>query len=356
MGVCFATISYVGTQVTVLVLFVDIRGFTSWSENNEVASSLDLFIEGFDDLLRASFPHPDFVVKSLGDGDMIVQTIPPNLRGEDLDRLITDALTRALKFEAAFGDLCTTFAESVGQPADLLLGWGITRGHVKEVRGDFYGSNANKAARLCDLARPSGFALSKPDFPRPPKVAGLVFVEQARVLRGLGQPEPVWITTDAARDHLPREKLRETPEVHVTGVCIDHGPSGLKILMARRATGRSLYPDRWEGCGGQLKRNESFSEGVARHFRAEMGIKVDVLEALHCFYAINEANHPFIPGIRFLCKVRGERTPTWLTDRHSEVQWISEDELRALPECELIPSWRNEVLELLERYKAAGAK
>lgn len=150
----------------------------------------------------------------------------------------------------------------------------------------------------------------------------------------------------------PREQHRESPEVHVSGICVDASTGPRRILIARRAPTRLLYPDCWEGCGGQLRRGETFAQGVARHFHGELGIRVDVLAEPHSFYAITEPGTPTIPGLRFLCRQVGTERPVVHAAHHSEVQWVSEDELRALPESELIPTWRADVLALLARASA----
>jgi hypothetical protein len=123
-----------------------------------------------------------------------------------------------------------------------------------------------------------------------------------------------------------RERLRETPEVHVAGLCIDPtSRKGLFLLLAKRAERRKLYGGLIEGCGGQLARSESFPEGVVRHFRMEMGIEVRVFEEVHCFYEIREPDEPLIPGIRFLCERVGDREPH--SANHEWVRWVCREGL-----------------------------
>lgn len=149
-------------------------------------------------------------------------------------------------------------------------------------------------------------------------------------------------------EFVPRELHRESPEVHVAGMCIDATSKGIRLLLATRAPTRKLFPNLIEGCGGQLRASETFAEGVARHFRLEMGVDVNVLEDFHCFYAIREPNQPTIPGIRFLCElVRGEpRSPN-----HSEVKWVTEAEFRKMPAERFVGELKREVLGLVERFK-----
>jgi isopentenyldiphosphate isomerase len=123
----------------------------------------------------------------------------------------------------------------------------------------------------------------------------------------------------------------------------------LRILLARRSERRALYPGLIEGCGGQLADSESFMDGIARHFRMEMGLEVKVLEDVHCFYEIRKPNQPLIPGIRFLCERAGDKEPQSVN--HSQVWWATEKEFRNMPAHEFIPGLKDQVMGLLEKYK-----
>jgi ADP-ribose pyrophosphatase YjhB (NUDIX family) len=120
--------------------------------------------------------------------------------------------------------------------------------------------------------------------------------------------------------------------------------------VARRAPDRRLFPGLYEGCGGQLRLSETFAEGVARHFRLEMGIEVRVLEDYHCLYAIREPDQPTIPGLRFLCEPAGPAEPR--SPNHSDVRWLPEAEFRDIPDEQFIGGLKAEVVGLLDRYKA----
>src|SRR5206468_10127482 len=99
--------------------------------------------------------------------------------------------------------------------------------------------------------------------------------------------------------------------------------------------------------------SESFSSGVKRHFELELHLKVNVLENFYTLYLIEEANEPLIPGVRFLCTyVDGE--PQLLN--HTEVKWVSEQEMNQMPETEFIRDSRTQFLDLIGRYKASRRK
>jgi ADP-ribose pyrophosphatase YjhB (NUDIX family) len=153
---------------------------------------------------------------------------------------------------------------------------------------------------------------------------------------------------------VPREKLRQRPEVHVAGLCLDTSSRrGIKLLIAERVPGRALYGGKWEGCGGQLAPGETFAEDVRRHFRLELGLEVRVLEDFHCFYKIVRRDEPLIPGIRFLCELAGAPPAAIESPNHSEVHWVSEAEFRRMAARQFTGGLHGEVINLLGRYKEA---
>jgi class 3 adenylate cyclase len=340
-----------------LILFADARGFTRWANNPEVFARLDRFAAAFNSVLRKSFPKRGYFLKGLGDGAMIVRRLDADLNAESAAALLRDTLELVTRTQGEFTRTCETFAHAIGHRADLTLGWGIVRGPVQRLTSpeDYVGPNVNKCARLCHEARPYGVVIDMDDFPIYPGSPDFEFYPQVRKLTGIEEGVRVWVTKEIASGFLTREKLRQTPEVHVAGQCIDASSrKGLKVLIARRSSSRRLYPGLLEGCGGQLAASETFTEGVARHFRLEMNIDVKVLEHLHCFYAIREPEEEVIPGIRFLCERVGDEQPR--SDNHSETVWVTESAFRSLPGDQFIPGLKEQVLELIERYKQQGPR
>ena len=215
---------------------------------------------------------------------------------------------------------------------------------------DYVGPNVNKSARLCSIARPLGVVIDRDDFPAVPQVEGYKFFEQKRRLTGIEEPVDVWVTEEIAAEFLTREKVRQTPEVHVAGQCLDtSNRNRLKILIAKRSPVRRLYPNLYEGCGGQLAASETFVQGVVRHFRLEMQIDVRVLEPFHRFYEIILPDEPLIPGIRFLCERLGDQEPR--SFNHTELRWVTEKDFRAMPADQFVPGLKDQVLSLLEEFR-----
>lgn len=335
-----------GQEVDALVIFSDVRGFTNWSADIEVFANLENFIDPLMEILRKSFKPGWF--QELGDGAVIVEEIPSDLTKTAERALIRRTLKKIARVESEFGSLCLRFAERIGHHADLHLGWGVTRGKVKKLREHYAGSNLNKCSRICALARPWGIAVDYDDFP----ILGEVdtdFKVRRRKLTGIGEVD-VWLQSHIAQEFMPREKQREIPEVHVAGVCIDDRDP-LRVLIARRSPSRQLYPGLYEGCGGQLRLSESFTAGVQRHFRQELGIEVEVLEEFHTLYQIAEPNTPLIPGIRFLCRAL-DLSGQFQTDRHDRVEWISVGQFKRMPAALFVGNLKLEVARLIDLYRA----
>lgn len=328
------------------VLFVDIRGFTKWSSGIEAYEHLDEFIHGFYDIINENFPSA--YIKKLGDGVMIVKEIDYNVDKKLIANILKDNIDSIKKIDDMFDDLCRNFELLHGYATKLHLGWGITRGAAKKINGDYVGENINKCKRLCDEARPFGVIIERDDFQDLPKRSSYNFVPQYRKLNGISEDVNVWVTEEIATQFIPREKLREKPEVHVAGTCIKIKDNEIMILIAKRNTEREIYPDLYEGCGGQLRYSESFVEGVKRHFKLEMHIDVEVLEDIHIFYEIIKPNLHKIPGINFLCIFKDGKE--WSLN-HSEVKWVDDSQFKSIHPRAFIPGLKEEMVKLIDAYK-----
>jgi class 3 adenylate cyclase len=333
---------------TALVIFVDIRGFTKWSEVNEVFINLDHFITGYLDILRKYFPEGRYELMPRGDGAILIYDLPSQQTQREVAALLARVLKTIDRVEKDFQRHCENFGRNIGHETHLNLGWGIVRGKILKVGDDWAGHNLNKCSRLCGEARPYGIVIDRDDFPGTPPGTHK-FVAQVRRLQGIGEVS-VWVTNEIAFQFIPRERLRETPEVHVAGVCFIEEVSGrIRVLFARRSLDRDLFPGKLEGCGGQLRHSETFADGIQRHFRLELGIDVEVLTELHYLYEIREPNSPVIPGIRFLCRRIGDGEPR--SANHSNIRWATEDEIRGIPDEEFVGELKLEILDLLQRYR-----
>jgi len=333
------------------IIFVDVRGFTSWAENVDVFPFLDEFSSKFYSILNSVFF--DCNIKTLGDGAMIIKELEINNKKHEkfLQDLIKATLKRIDNTQKDFKKLCEDLSIRYGSNIPLVLGWGVTKGHIKKLEGDYIGAEINKSARLCGIARdPSDIVIDKNDFsiiPTLPKSLDFQFFEQSRKLNGMASEIDVWVSKDIANQFLTREQIRLTPEVHVAGICIKNSNGNIQVLIAKRSENRKLFPNLFEGCGGQLAGNETFITGVKRHYKLELNIVVDVIEHIHRFYYINQSNEPIIPGVKFLC-IYKEGEPN--SENHTEIRWVAKEELNSMPEEHFIPGLKKDFLDFIDLY------
>ncbi|MCL2881101.1 MAG: hypothetical protein FWF29_12730 [Treponema sp.] len=334
-----------------LVIFTDIRGFTAWSENVDNAAILDQFVEHWYSILKKNFPKA--YIKYLGDGAMIVQEMPEKTSAQVRKILLSETLKKIQKTDEEFKKYCKKLSEEEGTKISLALGWGITKGPVKRINEDYIGADINKCSRYCDMARPFGIVIDAIDFqskPTAPASGTSEFLKQTRLLKGINDYCDVWVTKEIAEQFIPREDLRENPEVHVAGICFKKENGKYSVLLGKRAKNRKLYPLLYEGCGGQLAYNELFHEGVKRHYEKEYHIEVDVRKDITLFYEINENMEPKIPGIRFLCEYRSG-IPSSLNHIPPTPKWFTEAEFKSIPKEEFIPGLKDDIKIFFEKYK-----
>ena len=351
--------------VNALIVFVDVRGFTAWAEKEEVFTFIDEFGQSFQNILMEEFLPSKFFRKNLGDGALLIQEIIAKTNPKFLETTISDTIRSISNVERKFEKLCKDTSLSYGCKVNLNLGWGITKGNVKKYDtkrnvkkddSDYIGSNINKSARLCGIARPFGIVIDKDDFPSLPRMAKGIdfnFYHQTRNLKGINEVVDVWVTKAIANQFLTREDIKHTPEVHVAGICFKQEQGITKVLIAKRSNSRKLYPSLYEGCGGQLAPNENFATGVKRHYKLEFGLDIEVYEHIHMLYYIQQPKEPIIPGIRFVCKFL-DGTPK--SENHTEIIWKSREELSKIPEEQFIPGLKKDFLECFDLFEGNVGK
>jgi len=339
-------------DIKALIVFVDIRGFTAWSENVGNAAILDEFVENWYRILHINFRESQFI-KPLGDGAMIIQEMPGKTTSQLLKTILTDTLRKVKKTNEDFRKFCKKLSEEEGTQIGLFLGWGIAKGPVKKIKDDYIGADINKCSRYCDIARPYGIVIDAYDFQKLPdlfKTIDMKFLKQTRILRGIRDDCDVWVSRKIAEQFIPREDLRESPEVHVAGICFKDENGICSILLGQRKKTRKLFPSLYEGCGGQLARDELFHEGVMRHYEKEYQIKVKVRRDIFSLYEIIINNEPKIPGIRFLCDyVSG--IPSSPNHIPPTPKWFTEAEFKKIPKDQFIPGLKDEMAKFFEIYK-----
>ena len=192
-------------NLNALIIFVDIRGFTTWSEKVGNSAFLDVFVEHWYKILGKNF-FKSSLIKHLGDGAMIIQEITEKTTAKLLKSLIAETMKKINTCSEEFSRLCKKFSEEEGTKIPLILGWGVAKGPIKRINGDYIGADINKCARYCDIARPFGIVIDADDFqrlPALPKNPAMDFSKQTRLLMGIQEEAEVWVTKEIAQQFIP---------------------------------------------------------------------------------------------------------------------------------------------------------
>jgi class 3 adenylate cyclase len=145
----------VGTSEYVVVLIVDVRGFSTFSTTVDSADAGLYIKKVYARIIDDFFPDASFF-KPTGDGLLI--TLP--YTEETLDETVQLALRRSFDLVASFGTLVSDDKMiTFDVPRDV--GIGIARGSASCLRSgdrilDYSGRILNLSSRLMNLARPSG--------------------------------------------------------------------------------------------------------------------------------------------------------------------------------------------------------
>lgn len=174
-------------------LFVDIAGFTAYTEIHGDAAAADLAWR-----LRlgveAQLGHDAHVVKTLGDAVMARIADP------------ADAAAAGLRI----------VARALPNPGDPQMRVGIHCGPAVECMGDFFGTAVNVAARVAALATP-GEVLVTEAVATPARRLGLVLEDRGeRALRNVAAPVLLSAVTADPRD--AKGRLGGIPDCHEAGV------------------------------------------------------------------------------------------------------------------------------------------
>lgn len=181
-----------GAKRRVVVLFSDIRGFTSISERMSPDEIATLLTDYFTEMVEVVFEHGGTLDKFMGDALMALWGAPL-AHDDDADR----AVRAAMAMQRKLSRLNAVWREQ-GRPS-LSIGVGINLGEVfagnigsaRRLEYTVIGDAVNTAARLCSEAGPGEILIAEPLFAalrlRPP-VSALTPVP----LRGKTQPVAVY--------------------------------------------------------------------------------------------------------------------------------------------------------------------
>jgi len=156
------TVEKGGTNRVATVMFVDIRDFTSMSENITAAAVLQMLNEYYEKVVDIVFNHEGTVDKFIGDAIMVIWGAPVS-HDDDPARAVRAAvdIRRAL---VAFNR-----RRASGGEREIRIGIGINTGKVvagyigssQTMSYSVVGDTVNTAARLCAAAKPGEIIVSE---------------------------------------------------------------------------------------------------------------------------------------------------------------------------------------------------
>ncbi|HEY9420143.1 MAG TPA: adenylate/guanylate cyclase domain-containing protein [Thermoanaerobaculia bacterium] len=181
-----------GAKRQVVVLFSDIRGFTSLSERMSPDQIASLLTEYFTEMVEIVFEHGGTLDKFMGDALMALWGAPID-REDDADR----AVRAAVAMQRAISRLNSRWSQQGRQT--ISVGIGINVGDVfagnigsqRRLEYTVIGDAVNTAARLCSEAGPGDILIALPLYrvlSQPPPVHSL----PSLALRGKSRPVPVY--------------------------------------------------------------------------------------------------------------------------------------------------------------------
>lgn len=151
----------IGQSVSVAVVFLDIRGFTSFADERESSDTAIYLAAMYSKVLCNYFPLASYA-KPTGDGLLIIVELDNDR--EHVIQLMHSLIEQSVKLAREFKDIVKEDV-LIHFTVPSYLGIGITRGSATKIVADeevidYSGRCLNVAARLMDAARPSGVVLS----------------------------------------------------------------------------------------------------------------------------------------------------------------------------------------------------
>ncbi len=106
------------------------------------------------------------------------------------------------------------------------------------------------------------------------------------------------------------------------------GPSGLEVLLLRRAPGRVL-PGLWQGASGSIEPGEGIAEAALRELREETAIDGSTIEAFFDLDLVNVFHWPPVDAAILVAvfAVRvGSAVEPVLSHEHDGARWVAIDD------------------------------
>ncbi len=107
-------------------------------------------------------------------------------------------------------------------------------------------------------------------------------------------------------------------------------PATEKYLLLKRSAATDVGAGRWECVAGRLEQGEGFEEALHREVREEIGARVQIeflLSTTHFYRGEPKPENELI-GVIYSCTLDGDQK-LQCSDEHSEMRWMSREEIAA---------------------------
>lgn len=140
-------------------------------------------------------------------------------------------------------------------------------------------------------------------------------------------------------------------ELHCSVLCYN---SNREIMIAKRAANKTRFPNIWEfGCV-QLSRNKTIEDKILEGYKMDFGVKFSNPHNITPFltYHFKTEDGRVIPGIRFIAHIQNT-VPDKIQkrlgiDKHSEVRFLSKDQLDAYDGDECVEGFKEAILKAFD--------
>ena len=182
-----------GVQKDVCVLFVDIRGFTSMSENLEPEKVVSLLNNYFQKMINVVFKNNGTLDKIIGDELMVLYGVPISYENDN-----QNAVNTAIEMFKELKNFNKKIKDE-GLP-EISIGIGINFGKVisgnigsdQQMNYTVIGDNVNIAARLCSVAKPGEIIISNSVYNKLTNSSGFDLNKPLN-LKGKSKPIKNWL-------------------------------------------------------------------------------------------------------------------------------------------------------------------
>jgi class 3 adenylate cyclase len=180
-----------GQSHHVVVIFLDVRGFSTFAGIAESSDTAEFLKSVYIKILDDYFPDADFF-KPTGDGLLILRKYDR----ESLAPITQNTVRLATQLVKDFPTLCEN-DQMINFDVPAGLGVGLSRGAATSLKADgkvldFSGRPLNLAARLMDLARPSGVVFDESfGYELLETSIQKEFVQESAYIKGIAEKDPI---------------------------------------------------------------------------------------------------------------------------------------------------------------------